>query len=293
MTIKQFSRAYVLPSTRQEPYREDKPWPIGNDRTDALCRFIRFDQLIDILANKRIWFSVPSQLGHLDFLDGMPDERLAEADGLDILNQYSGNCTVDYGLARKLSRDSTTVSCWTYGGETYAMWKAYSDLQWGICLKMSYATAKTWADDQDLDHGPVQYLRTACPPESDRQRVDLVSPVIEYDVLHSSFPELSPPLKGAPLQWFKASFFHTEFEFRFGKRRNLMNVLSSCHDPRTLDFQPEAVSFDPDKYLDAGAIITGPQAPKWYTDYVNDVVYGHCPRVSVKPSDGIPWSEHQ
>lgn len=290
MTLSDFFKRYLITSDRQDAHQDDTPWPIEHNPNDYLWRFIRFDQLIDILSNKQMWFSVPSELGHLDPLDGMPDSDLTDEDMRRSFPQIQCNNPKDWEFARRLVRNSVNISCWTCAGETYAMWKAYGDLEWGICLRMTYAQAITWADEEKLDRGPVIYLQTARQPGDNQKRVDLHTPISTYEILGGPF-NLEKPFPAAPLQWFKSAFFHTEFEYRFGKRKEREVLLEAWCRRSTYEFRPTSVPFDADVRLDGGAIITGPRAPKWYTQFVQKTVEKLAPCVQVKPSDGVSWCE--
>ena len=280
MTTELFLDKYVLTSDRPAGYEADPTWPPETDQ--CLWRFIRFDQLMDILTNRQIWLSVPSELGQIDPLDGMPDMGLALADAGRLFGPIPRG---DECLAVTHARNAVKISCWTCGGETYAMWKAYGDLEWGICLCVSVDDAIGWARAQDLDRGPVQYVRTVCPPNEVQKSVDLAAPADLFEVMEKTF-SLPTPFARAPLQWFKSQFFHTEFEYRFGKRMSRNDSSTAWANRHRWRFDPQPVPFEPAELLQNGAIITGPRAQKWYTDFVRTTVRAHVNGVSVKPSEG-------
>ena len=230
----------------------------------VIHRFIHFYQLADLLIHRRLAFTSPSAM--FDVHDGAPNGAVPASQLKRLLQLLERHGVTDTNeddpetirCASLTLQNLFLISCWTWGGESYAMWKAFSDLEWGICIVFDAVKAREWATKHGCYCGRVRYID---------QHGTTIEPRPEFLL---------------PACWDKSSFYSPEKEIRFGTRLSpihLSAVYRMFRDSRvhTPAFGPFSGDFDPYTELQDTAagncgIVVAPKAPCWYVQLVRDTV---------------------
>lgn len=254
----------LLPTIRDFPFQKQF---VG----DYIYRFVPLYQLLDLFANNRFVFTVPSK--QVDTYDGRSESHLMEA--RELARGLLGIEIEDMEVFRKHKalkewtdsiRDTVRISCWTNAGESYAMWKSFSDLETGICIVVDSGEACDWAVRNSLDFGPVVYADLDDVNLALKGRLDCV----QSDVTG---------IDGVPAAWIKDKFFQPESEIRFGKRTAFMPPPGDTLTKLRAEAEqgPLYVPVDPFELLsyrdlsDVG-IVVAPKAPCWYIELIRRTV---------------------
>lgn len=260
----QARETYLMSLFSEDPFQEA---PTG----EFLWRYIPFHQLVNLLLKKELVFTLPSQ--QVDPVDSLPLIDAVELEFEKMRSRFpldaSGQSYIT-SACRLLDslQNLSWISCWTTGGESYAMWKTFSDLEWGVCLKVSVEKAKEWAEEEGLDYGPIQYVELPY-----RSSLLQVPEIQDRDVDEK-------PIGRSPTIWFEDVFYKPEQEFRFAKRRKFHNLAADAQEQTTNAIpKPTSIPFDPFRFLPGDAfspsgVIVAPKAPCWYVQLVDDLV-GH------------------
>lgn len=243
-------------------YRDEPPGQF-------LWRYVPYYQMVDLLVRQNLPFLPPSTMAGMDPTDGRLCSQTLEDDVRMLMTEVAvRQSTIGRDEARNAVRDSTFVSCWTFGDPTYQMWRAFSDLRYGLCLRVRSVDAIRWAQANNLDYGRVFYVRM-----SSRE-----TPV-EFLNIHESAMVFRPPPE-CPLAWVKDPFFMLEKEFRFATRLALADVadlwVTGDDISRKGRFQAKSIPFEPFQMGDFGSMLDGielaPFAEDWYVEIVRETV---------------------
>lgn len=259
-------------SWRTSFYRDEPPGAF-------LWRYVPYYQMVDLFVRQKLPLLPPSQMASMDPTDGRLCSQTFDDDVRLLMKEVAARqSTIGRDEARKAVRDSTLISCWTYGDPTYQMWCAFSDLHYGLCLRVRSVDAIQWAQANNLDYGRVFYVQQ--PPTE--------TPV-EFLNIHEGAGVFQPPTK-CPLTWVKDPFFMLEQEFRFGERIALPDVVDAWVTGDEISrkglFQARTIPFEPFQMGESGPMLDGielaPFAKSWYVEIVRETVRHLAPQGSVR-----------
>lgn len=221
----------------------------------TLWRYMDFSKFVSFLHNRGLWFSRLDLLSKQDPYEGSPTR--AEAINIELNARASNRLMPKYdwrtGIQgmRTIMQISTFVNCWhSNTEESLAMWKIYTNSNYGIAIKTNFERLTKSIIDQDfaVSAGTVKYVNYT-----------------EYNAV------IAKPLYMDALR--KSLFYEYEKEvrllYRDLERERLLFQDTKYSIDKYEDLAGYFIKIDLDNLINE--IYVDPKAEPWFEELINNV----------------------